>query len=434
MAFLKKIILLACLLFASPAAAQVVDQGQAGENAWAMKFLTAQTIYLVDSGGTPITTFTSAHPRTFFGVGLFDSLGNFITSAATGGGGNPLDVQVVVANVPVDPRRFVVCWICAPGQYGFIAGARQDLNDDGSFMLDGNQLVATQLVAQLDEVSPVTVTENNFGNLRMSTNHNLYDTIRDGLGNERGAAVDASNRLSVAVNTSILPTGAATEATLVNVLTTAAFQARINTFGQKTMATSTPVVLASDQAAIPVSQSGAWTTSISGSIDVSDRAVRLVGVVYGSQAQQLKQTSTNFNLAVESFVAGSAIDPRAIRALTSGDVVTVNNTAFGISQSGSNNDVDVLTNVVPAGLTAFVANQQAVTSSAVALPSNAGRMVCVRVLIAGTQNVFYGPSGVTTSTGQQLVPGEGMCRPLDNSNRIFVIAASSGSTVAFEVY
>lgn len=56
-----------------------------------------------------------------------------------------------------------------------------------------------------------------------------------------------------------LPTGAATEATLATLLTTSAFQARINTLGQKTMANSTPVVLASDQTVIPVSQSGTWT-------------------------------------------------------------------------------------------------------------------------------------------------------------------------------
>lgn len=56
-----------------------------------------------------------------------------------------------------------------------------------------------------------------------------------------------------------LPTGAATEATLATLLTTTAFQARINTLGQKTMANSTPVVLSSDQSAIPASQSGTWT-------------------------------------------------------------------------------------------------------------------------------------------------------------------------------
>lgn len=49
-----------------------------------------------------------------------------------------------------------------------------------------------------------------------------------------------------------LPSGAATEATLATLLTTAAFQARINTLGQKAMAASTPVVFASDQSALPV--------------------------------------------------------------------------------------------------------------------------------------------------------------------------------------
>jgi len=44
-----------------------------------------------------------------------------------------------------------------------------------------------------------------------------------------------------------LPTGAATEATL------SALNAKLNTLGQKTMANSTPVVIASDQSAIPIS-------------------------------------------------------------------------------------------------------------------------------------------------------------------------------------
>jgi len=47
-----------------------------------------------------------------------------------------------------------------------------------------------------------------------------------------------------------LPTGASTEATLATILTTTAFQARINTLGSKTSANSTPVVIASDQAPI----------------------------------------------------------------------------------------------------------------------------------------------------------------------------------------
>jgi len=58
-------------------------------------------------------------------------------------------------------------------------------------------------------------------------------------------------------------------------------------------------------------------------IDVSDRAARLLGVVYGSQAQQLKQTATNFNLQVELAAGGTLYDARQIRALTSADVVDV---------------------------------------------------------------------------------------------------------------
>jgi hypothetical protein len=66
-----------------------------------------------------------------------------------------------------------------------------------------------------------------------------------------------------------LPAGASTEATLGGVLTTAAFQARINTLGQKAMAASTPVTIASDQPAFPVTQSGVWhITNITGTVSL----------------------------------------------------------------------------------------------------------------------------------------------------------------------
>lgn len=60
-----------------------------------------------------------------------------------------------------------------------------------------------------------------------------------------------------------LPTGAATEATLVTRLADATFTGRINTLGQKTMAASTPVVIASDQSTLPVSfASSAGTATV----------------------------------------------------------------------------------------------------------------------------------------------------------------------------
>mgnify|MGYP003393094264 CR=1 FL=1 len=85
--------------------------------------------------------------------------------------------------------------------------------------------------------------------------------IQDGVGATL-ATVTAGNALKVdgsGVTQPIsavslpLPTGAATETTLGTRLADATFTGRINTQGQKAMAVSTPVVIASDQSAVPVS-------------------------------------------------------------------------------------------------------------------------------------------------------------------------------------
>lgn len=85
----------------------------------------------------------------------------------------------------------------------------------------GTGIVAAGLVAQFDDVSPTAITENQFGNIRMSANRNLYSTIRDAAGNERGVNVTAGNALQVDGSATTqpisaaslpLPTGAATAA------------------------------------------------------------------------------------------------------------------------------------------------------------------------------------------------------------------------------
>lgn len=78
--------------------------------------------------------------------------------------------------------------------------------------------------------------------------------------------------------------------------------------------------LASVTDSVAAVQSGAWTA------DVTDRAGRLLGVIYGSQGQQLQQSATNFNLFAELRTGGTAYDARQIRALTSSDVVSINGT------------------------------------------------------------------------------------------------------------
>jgi hypothetical protein len=96
-----------------------------------------------------------------------------------------------------------------------------------------------------------------------------------------------------------LPTGAATETTLGTVLTNTG---RIPTAPATDRAT----------AAAPFAMRASDGTAFIDPRDTLDRAVRLLGVVYGSQGQQLKQTATNFNLQTEQAVGGTLIDPRDV--------------------------------------------------------------------------------------------------------------------------
>jgi len=84
--------------------------------------------------------------------------------------------------------------------------------------------------------------------------------------------------------------------------------------------------LASGTDSIDAVQSGVWTVQQGTppwSVDVTDRTARLLGIVYGSQGQQLKQTAVNFNLQTELATGGTLYDARQIRVLTSADIVDI---------------------------------------------------------------------------------------------------------------
>ncbi len=103
--------------------------------------------------------------------------------------------------------------------------------------------------------------------------------------------------------------------------------------GQKAMAASIPVVIASDQAAVPVS----GTVALSGTVDVSDRSGRLVGVVNqgvaaavaGAWPQSITD-GTNGPVAVKpafsntgSFAYVSVLDPSVVVSVSPNTKVLV---------------------------------------------------------------------------------------------------------------
>lgn len=82
--------------------------------------------------------------------------------------------------------------------------------------------------------------------------------------------------------------------------------------------------------------------------------------------------------------------------------------------------------------------QQAVTAAAVALPTlptvqGTGYRVILEALKANAASIFYGPQGVTDSTGKELAPGASDVLHLNNLNLIYVIAAATGNSVSWSV-
>lgn len=116
------------------------------------------------------------------------------------------------------------------------------------------------IMGQLDDTSTTAATEDAVAVARITAQRAVHVNLRNNAGTETATSgnplrVDPTGTTTQPVSaTSLpLPTGAATETTLGTRLADSTFTGRINTLGQKTMANSTPVVLASDQSTLPVS-------------------------------------------------------------------------------------------------------------------------------------------------------------------------------------
>ena len=175
-----------------------------------------------------------------------------------------------------------------------------------------------------------------------------------------------------------LPTGAATEVTLATLLTTAAFQARINTLGQKTMANSTPVVLSSDQTAIPVTLT---STTITGTVTVQG-------------------AKTNNNAAPGATNVGvlPCVATAAAPAYTEGNQVGCSTNLSGAARVIEQNFVATANNdgACPSGAASFTA-----------IASNASRTwLAVWASPANTDDVYLKLGATATSADARFAPGQ----------------------------
>jgi hypothetical protein len=100
----------------------------------------------------------------------------------------------------------------------------------------------------------------------------------------------------------------------------ATFTGRINTLGQKTMANSTPVVIASDQSTITVAIGGVSPLAADNSGTPSVINVGAYEMYYDGTSFYRTRGDASGSWAQIRF-GGATIDPRSIRALTNADVV-----------------------------------------------------------------------------------------------------------------
>jgi len=121
---------------------------------------------------------------------------------------------------------------------GTMGNLTESLVDDAAFTPATSRVVPVGF--EFDDTTPDSVNEGDIGAARMSANRNLYTTLRDAAGNERGANVSVGNALLVDASATTQPVSGTVNANLaagtnnigdVDVLTLPALPAGTNNIG-----------------------------------------------------------------------------------------------------------------------------------------------------------------------------------------------------------
>lgn len=141
----------------------------------------------------------------------------------------------------------------------------------------------------------------------------------------------------------------------------------------------------------------------------------------GTDVRRLSTDASGRPVVVGAAASGAALagNPVTVCGSDGTDCRTVKTDANGNLQTGA------------VGFGTFSSGQVAVTGTAGNLGTNTSRAVCVEALPGNTINVFVGAAGVTTGTGLPLQPGQSTCQPVSNTNLIYVVASTTGASVAW---
>ncbi len=280
----------------------------------------------------------------------------------------------------------------------------------------GNQITTFPISGNVGVTGTVAVTESGTWNVNQAIGVAGFEKITDGTNT---AAVKAASTAAVAADPSLV----------VALSPNSPLPAGTNVIGH--------VVV--DSGSITVSGSVS-VSNFPSTVDVTDRAARLLGIVYGSQSQQLKQTATNFNLQVELATGGTLYDARQIRALTSADVVTAaQGTAAALAGYWPVRVTDG-TNTMPTGDAAARTIHVTADNATLAVTQSTSPWVVSGTVTAnqGTANTLANKWPVQVTDGTNVMPtGDAIARAqyhviTDGTNGPVAVKAASTRSVAVD--
>lgn len=217
------------------------------------------------------------------------------------------------------------------------AGNLEGVRNAGATTNTTTGMLAAANMAVFDDVSPTSITENSFGSVRMSANRNLYGTIRDAAGNERGANVNASNELSVTIG-SVTATNVSTNLAQVAGTTTAVNNGAVSNGVQRvTIANDSTGILASIGSITSSVVPGTAATNLGKAEDVGhttgDTGVFALAVRTDAQANSATTTGDYSAIANDS-AGGLYVTPSANAGVVGASIY--NNTALSSTKQAAN--------------------------------------------------------------------------------------------------
>ena len=301
----------------TPAAPTTAVNSVTGEGSWScpvagFHFLEVQFSAYTDGAATIYADTSNGGPAVVGGPGGGGSFDGVLLDAA---GGDALTDTVNNAL-----------------RVNIIAGAGSGgtaMTDDAAFTPATTSV--TPAGAVFDDVAPDSVNEGDGGAVRMSANRNLYGTIRDAAGNERGANVNSSNQLTVSVDNTVTVashavTNAGTFATQVDGAALTALQLIDNipiTIGSSTSGQSGALVMGAVTTSAPT-----YTTAQSHPLSLDTSGALRVAITSGAgSGGTAVADDADFTAGTTSFTPFGGFYQSAVTACTDGDTCAAGITA-----------------------------------------------------------------------------------------------------------